>query len=171
VRPKLHREVVRAIRTADPSIPTIVLARQHGIPQSTVSNVLRGLCYKEQGYKPMRASKNKLNWVAVREIRRLRAEGVKLLTLAVQYNVSGVAIHQICKGHHWANDPLHGMAVPITAPKSPRAFITKIVPEQVREVRRLHSEGWHADTIAMQMEIGINVVRNIITKRSWAKLA
>lgn len=49
--------------------------------------------------------KAKLNWVAVREIRQLSAEGVRQVELAARYGVAQETISQAVKGVTWKEEP------------------------------------------------------------------
>jgi len=169
-RGRLTWEVVRAVRASDPSTTTHVLAARYQISQPMISAILRGVVYKDRDYTPVRPPKAKLNWDKVREIRRLRSEGAKLGSIAMQFNVSSVLVHNICKALVWQRDPVQGLALPIEAPRHQRSFI-RIDAEQASEIRMLHEQGYRIDWLAARFGVSQGVIRNAIHRVTFSNAA
>jgi hypothetical protein len=82
------------------------LAAHFGISTTHVAALVRGVVMKDPTYRPEHKSRAKLDWLAVREIRRRYAEGERGVALAREFGVSNVCVHYIITRKNWRNDPL-----------------------------------------------------------------
>lgn len=124
--------------------------------------------YKILGRVPMR----KIDVSKVEAIRKRYADGEKLTTLAKEYDVSQATIWNMCIGNTYVDYP--GPIV-IKGQKGSGNGATLLTEKDVIKIREVFNEynnekmpkGWATDKVSKEFGINPNIIRNIISRRTW----
>lgn len=124
--------------------------------------------YKILGRVPMR----KIDVSQVESIRKRYADGEKLTTLSKEYEVSQATIWNICTGNTYVDYP--GPIV-IKGQKGSGNGATLLTEKDVLKIRELFNEynqvkmpkGWATYKVSREVGINSNIIRNIVTRRTW----
>lgn len=142
------REIRRLYRDTDIRVEDI--ARGYGIVPGTVLSIVMGNTWRDPDYRYVRRSRKgrnvetagsaKLDWDAVREIRRQYIDGVTLDELARKFQVTPTSVSRIARNRSWTDEAYTPPTAWATNPYSNRRNCT-LTMDQAEQVRQMFADG------------------------------
>jgi plasmid maintenance system antidote protein VapI len=108
----------------------------------------------------------KLTEDQVKEIIRLRMEGMSSFYLAPRFGVNDATISNILTGRTWAHVSRPEKYPPIKDRRRRQTY--KINEESVRRIMDLYNDGWTQTDIAAEIGVSIASISNVVTGKTWS---
>lgn len=142
--------------------------KKNGLPSPTALNATRG----------ERSSFAKITEADVLEIRRMAYEGVFNQEIADRFGLYLTHISLIITGRSWGHVDPEGIIrlkerrkVLLSGGRGrPRKGATRLVESDVREIRKLRTEGMGAKELCAKFKIKDGMLRCILNRKTWAYL-
>jgi hypothetical protein len=105
----------------------------------------------------------------VRKIRALASEGISVYVIARRFGVNPATTYSILMGKIWKHVPWDNGTAPMefSIARGARLPQTKLAEDDIREIRRLNSEGVGNVDLGRQFHVSPSTICDIAKGRTW----